>query len=123
MIILGTEVVHEDDPAWGLVEKNLNHHDGTKHRYQILSIMKYGEPYECRKDLGPAGNFKANQFGIAGGVFENGVYDIVETAGRLLEMADQLRSAPSYTTMGFGNELLAGYQILEERRLKNANCN
>lgn len=122
MLLIGTNWVHDDEPAYGLCEAHEMQPSQIPHRIQTLTVMRGGKPVDYRQDLGPACNFKASQFAITGGVCINGKYDVVETAGRLMEMADGLRDNPTnHTVIGLGSDMLKGYQQIERRRNANKN--
>lgn len=65
-------------------------------RYQIIRVVRADRETEYRKDLGPAKKFAGiPQIRIPGGVRDEvtGRIDIVETVGRLRDIADSLRAS------------------------------
>ena len=95
-MILGTTYVLPDEPAINLAEVNLMAPTGVEsdtalYRFQILIIMRDGDPTEYRERLGLACDFKANQFRIMGGMLDGDELFVEETVGTLKEMADQMR--------------------------------
>ena len=95
----GTHFVLEDEPCLGLFEMNLQS-PGNRgwHRYQILYVMRTDHPSEFRRDMGLAKKFKANQFRIPGGAWDETTqkYYVEHTVGELVEMANDMREFPSF---------------------------
>ncbi len=99
-MILGTNVVTNDEACLGLYEMNLQS-VGNKgfHRYQILHVVRNDRTTEYREDLGVADNFKGiDQIRIPGGVRNEltGKFEIVETVGSLRDIAAQVRGRPPF---------------------------
>ena len=98
-LIYGTCFVEESEPCLGLFEMNLQS-PGNRgwHRYQILYVMRGDSPSEFRKDMGLARKFKANQFRIPGGAWDEITdrYYVEHTVGELVEMANDMREFPSF---------------------------
>ncbi len=95
-VMLGTTYLLMDEPCLHLSEVHLPSpdHKGI-HRYQVLYVIREEDKLaEYRKDLGKAKKFKGvSQFRIPGGIVnrQTGKYEIVHTAGELMDIADQLR--------------------------------
>ena len=93
-IIVGATSLSPDEPCFGLCEMNLQAPDNKGfRRYQIIYVVRNDRVAEFRRDLGPAGDFKADQFRIPGGIIDPVTKKIYteETVGRLTEIAEQLR--------------------------------
>ena len=94
---VATYFISKDEPAWSLTEVNRvsPHGDGSAgpRRFQIVAVMRGQAVAEYTVDLGRAENFKAEGFCIVGGWQhpDTGRIEIVETVGRLQDMAVQLR--------------------------------
>jgi len=102
-ILYGTTYIEEDEPCILLVEMHLQSPDSRGfHRYQIIHVMRHGKPAEYREDMGLAKNFKGvDQLRIPGGVEEGGRYEVVETVGRLRDIANYLRTFPQFDKKDF----------------------
>ena len=63
-----------------------------------MHVMRGDKPAEMRKDLGAAKSFKADQFRIPGGAMDEttGKFYIEHTVGELMDIADYLRTNPSF---------------------------
>lgn len=98
-ILCGTEYVLLDEPCLGLYEMNLQS-TGSRgfRRYQIIYVMRGDKPAEMRRDMGSAKSFTANQFRIPGGAKDevSGRYYIEHTVGELVDIADYMRTHPSF---------------------------
>jgi len=97
-ILYGTQYVLLDEPCLGLYEMNLQS-PGSRgfRRYQIVHVMRGDKPVEVRKDMGSAKSFKADQFRIPGGAMDgSGKFWIEHTVGELVDIADYLRTNPSF---------------------------
>ncbi len=95
LLIAGTQIISQDEPCLGLYEYNLQAPDSHGfRRYQVIYVIRGDRPTECRRDLGLASNFKAEQFRIPGGVvdYTTGKGEIVHTVGELMDIADSLRA-------------------------------
>jgi len=115
-IIPSTSYVLYDEPCFRLAEVNLQS-PGSRgwRRYQVVYVIRNDRLAEYRKDLGPAKKFNANQFQIPGGGYEdNGRMWIEETVGRLMEIADTLRSRPVEWYDVKVDDLLLGYRYKVE---------
>lgn len=95
MIHLATDWVKYDEPCFGLYELNFKTPDEkARHRYQICIVLRGDQKYEYRKDLGDAKKFKGiEQIRIPGGLPDERP---VETVGRLMDIANTLRSNKLY---------------------------
>ncbi|MDO8673043.1 MAG: hypothetical protein Q7O66_16670 [Dehalococcoidia bacterium] len=96
-LLIGTNFVHEDEPAFSLKEMNEMAPDyrGFR-RYQTIKVFRGDAVVEFRKDLGSAKNFTVEEFVIPGGAQDpkTGKIYIEETVGRLMGIADHLREGP-----------------------------
>lgn len=65
-MILGTDTIQGNEPAWGLFELNYQSPRSKGfHRYQIIQVVRNGRVWEWRRDMGKAKNFKGvNQLRI-----------------------------------------------------------
>ena len=103
-VAIGTHYVVADEPCWGLFELNQQApNGGGLRRYQIIQVIRHEDKIaEYRRDLGPAGSFKAEQFRIPGGGIdpETGRIWIEETVGRLMDIADTMRAQPKPDVAG-----------------------
>ena len=101
-LVAGAISITDDEPCLGLYEMNFKSPDQrSRHRYQIIMVIRDDKPAEYRIDLGLAKKFKADQFRIPGGIVDEttGRIYIEETVGRLKTIADQLRKAPCFDKM------------------------
>lgn len=119
-IMLGTNAVKMDEPCFSLKEI-IEQSPGSRgfRRYQVIKVVRADSLAEFRRDLGPATRFKASEFAIPGGVYnpETGRAEIVETVGRLVDIADYLRSdAYDRPPTPQPYDLIKGYQDLPDRR-------
>jgi len=98
-LLYGTHAINEDEPCLGLYEMNLQS-PGSRgfHRYQIILVMRGDGPVEFRKDLGLSKKFKHDQVRIPGGAKDDisGRFYIEHTVGELRDIADHIRSYPSF---------------------------
>ena len=98
-LLCGTEYVLLDEPCLGLYEVNLQSPDYRGfHRYQIINVMRGDKVTEMRRDMGLAKNYKINQFNIPGGAQDErtGRFYIEHTVGELIDIADYMRTHPSF---------------------------
>jgi len=98
-VLYGTHYVMGDEPCLLLTEQNFVAPDykGWR-RYQVVFVMRNGEPAEYRADMGPAEMFDSDQFRIPGGAIDSGtgrVY-IEHTVNELRDIADWLRGRPPF---------------------------
>ena len=101
-LVLGATDISDDDPCLGLYELNFKSPDQrSRHRYQIIMVVRNDKPAEYRIDLGLASKFKnIDQFRIPGGVVDdNGQIFIEETVGRLKDIANKMRRKPLFDKM------------------------
>ena len=89
----GTHFVTEDEPCLGLREEVRTAPNGTKHRYQIVWVIRQDRPAEYRRDMGLAKKFNSDAFWIVGGVIGDKIY-LEETVGSLREHAEDMRLHP-----------------------------
>ena len=63
------------------------------HRFQCFVVVRNDKLVEFRRDLGPMGFYKAEEFNILGGARDDvtGVLHIVSRLGKMMDIADQLR--------------------------------
>jgi|TARA_R110002020_G_scaffold420663_1_gene629813 hypothetical protein len=90
--------VHLDEPAFNLVEMNLQAPDNSGwHRYQIISVVRGQRLAEYREDLGAAKDFAADAFRIPGGVWDASTrrMEVVHSVGELREVAEAVRLGPT----------------------------
>ena len=114
-------LIQMDEPCLLLHEMNMQSPDSSGfRRYQFLDVVRKDERLRCRIDLGPAGNFKADQFQIPSGVKDEitGRWDIMHTVAELREMADQWRDRPPMSAQEEPSDLIMGYyDQLEQKYL------
>lgn len=95
-LILGTNVVAMDEPAWSLKEINGPAPDSKSvRRWQVIKVVRNDCLVEFRRDLGLAKRYAANEFLIPGGVLTDeatGRAEILHTVGELYDIAELLRS-------------------------------
>jgi len=94
-VILGTDTIQGNEPAWGLFELNYQspHYKGF-HRYQIIQIVREGRIWEWRKDMGSAKKFK--------GINQLRIPSLMEhTVEELMAIADALRGTSDIDVKGF----------------------
>ena len=91
-----TRYVTEDEPCYLLAELNLlNASNMTRHRYQVLKVVRSDRLVTAYVDLGPASLHRADEVTIPGGyVGDNGRGYVFSTVGELREIADNLRGTP-----------------------------
>lgn len=118
-ILIGTHHVRLDEPCFCLSEFNLQSPDykGFR-RYQSIKVVRNDMVTEMRKDLGPAKQFKAEEFCLVGGwKDERGRIHIEETVGRMLDMAEYLRHQVNDWSIS-SQDLLKGYtELIEQKKI------
>mgnify|MGYP000005745595 FL=1 len=90
--------VHLDEPAFNLVELNLQSPDNSGwRRYQIISVVRGERLAEYREDLGAAKDFSADAFRIPGGVWDASTrrMEVLHSVGELREVAEFVRLGPT----------------------------
>ena len=90
--------VHLDEPAFNLVEMNLQAPDSSGwRRYQIISVVRGQRLAEYREDLGAAKDFTADAFRIPGGVWDAVTrrMEVLHSVGELREVAEAIRLGPT----------------------------
>jgi hypothetical protein len=90
--------VHLDEPAFNLVELNLQSPDNSGwRRYQIISVVRGERLAEYREDLGAAKDFSADAFRIPGGVWDAFTrrMEVLHSVGELREVAEAVRLGPT----------------------------
>ena len=90
--------VHLDEPAFNLVEMNLQAPDSSGwRRYQIISVVRGQRLAEYREDLGAAKDFTADAFRIPGGVWDAATrrMEVLHSVGELREVAEAIRLGPT----------------------------
>ncbi len=116
-LALATDAVLPDEPCYGLYELNFPApFTGKGHRFQIIQVMRGEGVVEHRRDLGEASRFaRIPQFRIPGGLYdEHGKFDVVETVGRLQEVADEMRVSREVPPV---SDLNAAYQnIIQQKK-------
>lgn len=97
-LLMGTNWVSMDEPAYSLKEVNLPTPDSKGvHRYQCIRVIRNGgDVTELRRDLGAAKKFKVQEFVIPGGVVDpiSKRMEILHTVGELYDIAEYLRQGP-----------------------------
>lgn len=94
-LIIGTNVVSEDEPCISLKEINEKSADQRSfHRFQVIRVVRNDRPAEFRIDLGLAKKHKADQFVIPSAVKDDttGRVECLHKVGELRHMAEQLRN-------------------------------
>ena len=81
------------------------------HRFQCFMVVRNDKLTEYRRDLGPMGFYRAEEFNILGGAKddETGRIHIVSKVGRMLEIADGLREEKPFWWNLEQPDLWAGY--------------
>ena len=121
-LLSATLTIEESEPALGLRETNRPRPDFKgRNRYQIIYVIRNGEPVEWMRDLGPAENFERDQFNLLGGdKNSDGSITVWETVGRLLDMADHIREfgfeSDEVYPDGFSKDLISEYHDEADRR-------
>jgi hypothetical protein len=104
--------VHLDEPAFNLVELNLQSPDNTGwRRYQIISVVRGERLAEYREDLGPADNFTADAFRIPGGVWDATTrrMEVLHSVGELRQIAEVIRLGPTVRPEIAPRDLISEY--------------
>jgi|TARA_R100000315_G_C5233548_1_gene144625 hypothetical protein len=104
--------VHLDEPAFNLVEVNLQSPDSTGwRRYQIISVVRGERLAEYREDLGPAKSFAADAFRIPGGVWDAATrrVEVLHSVGELREIAEVIRLGPTVRPEIAPRDLISEY--------------
>jgi hypothetical protein len=104
--------VHLDEPAFNLVELNLQSPDNTGwRRYQIISVVRGERLAEYREDLGPAENFTADAFRIPGGVWDATTrrMEVLHSVGELRQIAEVIRLGPTVRPEIAPRDLISEY--------------
>lgn len=117
-LALATDHVFPDEPCWGLHEFEERAPDSRgHHRYRVITVVRGEAFYEYREDMGPADTCPLEPFVIPGGVWENGRPNVVETVGRLVEIANRMHAGylePKERPAA--SDLIGGYHDLPDRR-------
>jgi len=104
--------VHLDEPAFNLVEVNLQAPDSKGwRRYQIISVVRGQRLAEYREDLGAAKDFTADVFRIPGGVWDASTrrMEVLHSVGELREVAEAVRLGPTVRPEIQPHDLITGY--------------
>ena len=104
--------VHLDEPAFNLVELDLQAPDNSGwRRYQIISVVRGERLAEYREDLGPAKDFSADAFRIPGGVWDAATrrMEVLHSVGELREVAEVVRLGPTVRPEIQPRDLVAEY--------------
>ncbi|MBU1173027.1 MAG: hypothetical protein KKD44_25985, partial [Proteobacteria bacterium] len=94
-ILIGTNWISEDEPCFELYEQDVQSPDSSGfHRYEVYRVMRGGRITEFRQDKGSVEKYRGIEpLVILGGlVYPDGRIEILETVGRMREMADQYRN-------------------------------
>jgi hypothetical protein len=121
-LIFGTTYVGMDEPCFCLYETDqLTPNSKEKHRYQVMKLVRNDRLTEFRRDLGHSKNFKAEQFFLMGGWQDDltGKIAIEETVGRMLEMAEYMRTRVTAWTVPSQNLLDGYYKMKDKEKTKN----
>jgi len=94
-VILGTDTIQGNEPAWGLFELNYQSPRSKGfHRYQIIQIVRDGRIWEWRKDMGKAKRFK--------GINQLRIPSFTEhTVDELMAIANAIRGTSDIDVKGF----------------------
>ena len=91
------------------------------HRFQCFIVVRNDRLVEFRRDLGPMGFYKAEEFNILGGARDDdtGVLHIVSRIGKMLDIADKLRQETPFWWEMETPDLWGKYrQQMEEKKKK-----
>ena len=119
-LLLGTNAVSLDEPAWSLKEILGPAPDSKSvRRFQVIKVVRGDRLAEFRRDLGRADRFTAGEFAIPGGVSDpaTGRFELLHTVGELVDIADFLRS-DAYQPLPTPepSDLVGQYHDLPDRR-------
>ena len=123
LLLEGTTTITEDELALGLRETIRPSPDfKSRHRYQVIFVVRGEKVVEWMHDMGPETNFKTDQFNIVGGTkLPDGGISVWANVGYLREVADQIRRDGFESERRYGKEprqdLVQAY--LEELDMKN----
>jgi len=112
------------EPCFELAEVNLTTTTAGAgiRRVQVLRVVRDDQPVTFHRDMGPAKDFKTEEFAIPGAVsLGNGRYDVLETVERLVSFADDFRSrqdSPLILQQEMP-DLVRAFEQMEERRMDN----
>ena len=115
--------VHLDEPAFNLVEMNLQAPDNSGwHRYQIISVVRGERLAEYREDLGAAKDFTADAFRIPGGVWDAATrrMEVLHSVGELREVAEAIRLGPTVRPEITPRDLVSEYHDHVDRLVTTA---
>ena len=115
--------VHLDEPAFNLVEMNLQAPDSSGwRRYQIISVVRGQRLAEYREDLGAAKDFTADAFRIPGGVWEAATrrMEVLHSVGELREVAEAIRLGPTVRPEITPRDLVSEYHDHVDRLVTTA---
>ena len=113
-----TDHVSMDEPCIMLFEFNSPAPDFLSvRRWRHIWVIRNDAGAEYREDLGPAGDY-GDAFVLAGGEPEQGIDGIVETVGRLIDAAEDIKLHP-FETEGIVRTDLEGayHDMMDQRRL------
>ena len=115
--------VHLDEPAFNLVEMNLQAPDSSGwRRYQIISVVRGQRLAEYREDLGAAKDFTADAFRIPGGVWDAATrrMEVLHSVGELREVAEAIRLGPTVRPEITPRDLVSEYHDHVDRLVTTA---
>ena len=115
--------VHLDEPAFNLVEVNLQAPDSKGwRRYQIISVVRGQRLAEYREDLGAAKDFTADAFRIPGGVWDAATrrMEVLHSVGELREVAEAIRLGPTVRPEITPRDLVSEYHDHVDRLVTTA---
>ena len=112
-----TNVVSMDEPCVLLYEANGPALDSTSpRRWRHIRVIRDDAPAEYVEDMGRASAF-GDEINIPGGDPDKGIHGIVETVGRLIDFANELKLVPFDAAEVVTADLIGGYHdIMEQRR-------
>ena len=89
------ERLRGNEPCFELAEVNIvtTIPGAGLRRVQVVRVIRNDEVVTFRKDMGPAENFKTEEFAIPGAIeVGNGRYDVLETVERMVATAEEFRA-------------------------------
>jgi glycine/D-amino acid oxidase-like deaminating enzyme len=120
-LVAGVNAVNLDEKCMGLYEL-VQMAPGSKgwRRYQVILVLRGDQVAEMRRDLGPAKSFKADEFRIPGGVYDEttGRIDPLHTVGELYDIAEALRDGRFAKEKPEPTDLIQGYHDEQDKKAK-----
>ena len=118
-LVTGAVDVQRDEPAFALVEVNLQPPDSSGwRRYQIIYVIRNDRLAEYREDLGPRANFTAEAFRIPGGVWDADTrrIEIVHSVAELKDIAENVRLGPIVAPEIQPRDIIGEHDLLQEQK-------